>query len=70
MHYSKKFVYPHSGYIVTGNTSVITNHSIRKLLNKGCKFKPTPQINEGAARNWIKNNVEGYSKVTKNKLIN
>lgn len=65
--YFKNFVDPHSGHIVTGNTKVITNHSIRKLLNKGCKFRPTPQINKEAVRHWIQSNVESYTTVIKNK---
>ena len=63
--YSKDFIDPNRGHVLTGNLQIINNNKLRKLICKGPKFPEPCKIDWNTAKDIIRDGVEGYLKTLK-----
>ena len=60
--YSKDFIDPNRGHVLTGNLQIINNNKLRKLISKGPKFFEPCKIDWNTAKDIIREGVEDYLK--------
>ncbi len=59
---SSKFKYDHSGHIITGDLSIITNSKLRDLISKGPKYREPRKVLWDKNKEIIFNAVDSYAK--------